>query len=426
MENAETRTVKFEQMNPAPYNPRVDLKPEDPEYQAIKKSIESFGYLDPIVWNETTGNIVSGHQRFNVLKDLGYTEAECRVVHFDDATEKACNLALNKAVGLWDDDKLNALLEEMKNTEFDMSQYGFAEEMDLLNDAEEDDFDVEKELDQITEPDTQMGDIFALGDHRLMCGDSTKLSDVEKLMRGGEVADLVLTDPPYNVAVENSEGMTIQNDNMSSADFQKFIGSAMKCAAAVLKKGGAFYVWYGDCEDQSFRKACTDNGLDIKECLIWVKNSFNLGRQDYQWRHEPCLYGWKAGAGHYFINDRTQDTVLESKVDVNRMNKEELKTLVKQLMSDDTPSTIIHEDKPVKDADHPTMKPVGLFSRLVKNSSRRGEVVLDLFGGSGTTLVVCEQAGRSARIMEYDPKYCDVIIKRWEQLTGKKAELIKE
>lgn len=182
-------------------------------------------------------------------------------------------------------------------------------------------------------------------------------------------------------------------------------------------------MWYGDIEDIAFRQACFGNGLEIKECLIWVKNHFTLGRQDYQWRHEPCLYGWKEGS-HYFLDDRSQSTVIEDRMDIRKMKKEELIKALEEILSPDTPTTVIHENKPVKDDDHPTMKPVKLIARLIANSSRKRETVVDLFGGSGTTLIACEQLGRKCRMMELDPIYCDVIIRRWEKLTGKKATKI--
>lgn len=236
-------------------------------------------------------------------------------------------------------------------------------------------------------------------------------------------ADMVMTDPPYNVNVSNSEGMTIENDNMSSEAFNDFLGKAFANMSHALKPGGAFYIWYGDSEDVAFRNGCKNNGLMIKQCLIWVKNSFNLGRQDYQWRHEPCLYGWKEGASHYFIYDRTQDTVKEdAEINFDELSKEEAVAMLKKAHA--RVSTVQKENKPVTNDLHPTMKPIGLIARLIANSSKKGEIVLDLFGGSGTTLIACEQLKRKCYMMEYDPQYVDVIIGRWENLTGKKAEKV--
>lgn len=423
----EVRSVDVSLMNPAPYNPRVDLKPTDEEYRHIRNSVQRFGYLSPIVWNERTGNIVSGHQRFKVLLEQGATSIDCCVVDFDEEKEKACNLAMNKAQGLWDEAKLDILLDELKATDWAMEDFGFdlSSDGDLyeVDEVEEDGFDAQDAVEDVVEPITKSGDIWQMGRHRLMCGDSTDIESVQALM-DGFLADMCITDPPYNVAVENSKGKRIMNDDMEDSSFSAFLDKAFACISANLRKGGVFYIWYGDSQDVAFRTNCTKNGLSIKECLIWVKNSFVLGRQDYQWRHEPCLYGWKEGAAHHFVDDRTQDTVLEDKVDVNAMNKEQLKAMCRELLKDRVASTVIREDKPVRDEEHPTMKPLKLFGRLVRNSSRRGERVLDTFGGSGTTAIVCEQLGRSAYLMELDPVYCDVIVRRWEEFTGRKAVLL--
>ena len=243
------------------------------------------------------------------------------------------------------------------------------------------------------EPKSKLGDVYQLGDHRLMCGDSTSLTDVQKLV-GGAQMDLLLTDPPYNVDYQGTAGK-IKNDNMEDTAFRRFLTDAFSNAAMVMKPGAPFYIWHADSKGLIFRQACKQTGWEIRETLIWVKNSMVLGRQDYQWKHEPCLYGWKDGAGHLWTSDRKQTTVLDF-------------------------------DRPVKSELHPTMKPVALFDYQIKNNTENGNIVLDLFGGSGTTLIACEQNGRTAYLMEYDPKYVDVIVKRWEDLTGEKAVLVKE
>ena len=305
----------------------------------------------------------------------------------------------------------------------DMSDFDFDLSIESEEITIEDDYDVEEKLEQIEEPKSKPGDIYQLGEHRLMCGDSTSLEDVKKLMNE-EKADLLLTDPPYNVNISNSDGMTIENDNMSDDNFKQFLNAAFENASASLKKGGAFYIWHGDSETVNFRNACEDNELSVRQCLIWVKNGFNFGRQDYKWKHEPCLYGWKDGAGHYFIDEYNNPTVIEDNLNIDLLKKEELKKLVEELLSDKVPTTIIREDKPLKNDKHPTMKPINLLSFQIKNSSKKEEIVLDLFGGSGSTLISCEQLNRKCYMMEYDPKYVDVIIDRWETLTGKKAVLI--
>lgn len=240
----------------------------------------------------------------------------------------------------------------------------------------------------------------------------------------GEQADLLFTDPPYNVNVSNSEGMTIANDNMESSEFRKFLNDAFNCASKSLKPGGAFYVWHADSETINFRETCQENGLMIKQCLIWVKNGFCFGRQDYKWKHEPCLYGWKEGAAHYFVEEFNHPTVIEDMLDFDKMKKEEMKKLLQEIYSDKVATTVIHEDKPLKNDLHPTMKPLKMCGELIRHSSRKEELVLDLFGGSGSTLIVCEQIKRRCNMMEYDEKYATVIVDRWEQLTGRKAEKI--
>lgn len=367
----ETRSLAS--LRPAEYNPRVQLQPADPEYQNIKRSIETFGYVDPIIVNQD-GTIIGGHQRYNVMKDLGYTEAQVVVVDLDKNNEKALNIALNKITGEWDEIKLKDLLLDLDLNDYDLTATGFSSKevedlvirLDKDVEAEDDDFDADADYESIEEPVTQRGDIWILGDHRLMCGDSTDLGDVNTLM-GGEEADLVITDPPYNVNYKD--------------------------------------------------------GSKLAECLIWEKNSFVLGRQDYQWRHEPILYGWKEGAAHYFIDDRSQDTILlEDELDLESMKKEDLITYINQIIAQyKDQTTVLFEKKPTKNDVHPTMKPVNLVGRLMRNSSKPGWNVLDLFGGSGSTLMAAEQIGRRAFLMELDEKFCDVIVHRWEEFTGKKA-----
>ena len=407
------------ELKPYENNPRIN----DEAVNMVAKSIKEFGFKNPvIVDNEKV--IIAGHTRLKASLELGLEEIP--VIIADDLTEDQANalrLIDNRSseVAEWDFEKLK---NELDNIEMNMDDFDFNfDELNIedMKPIEEDNFDLEEALEEIQEPITQYGDLYRLGNHFLLCGDSTSQEDVLKLMQGKK-ADLLLTDPPYNVAISNSEGLTIENDNMSKEDFKIFINAAMKNASEVLKEGGAFYIWYGDIEDIAFRTACFNNQLTIKQCLIWVKNNFNLGRQDYQWKHEPCLYGWKEGASHYFIDDRTQDTIIEDKVNYQSMTKEQLKDYIKELLEDKVSTTVIKEDKPLKNTEHPTMKPLKLMGRLIKNSSRRNEIVVDLFGGSGSTLITCEELERVCYMMEYDPKYCDVIIKRWETLTGEKAE----
>lgn len=391
--------IDINKLIPATYNPRKDLKPDDAEYIKIKNSIVKFGFVSPLVINKDM-TVIGGHQRLKVLKDLGITEVECIVVDLDKTNEKALNIALNKIQGDWDEDKLEALLQELKLEEFDMNLTGFDfDEVDeILNDingTKEDNFDVDSAYEEIEEPITKPGDIWILGNHRLMCGDSTHKDDIMRLMNNQD-ADMLLTDPPYNVDYvgKTSEALKIKNDNMDDNQFYEFLRKVFENMYIVTKEGASIYVFHADTEGINFRKAFKDAGFKLAECLIWKKDCFVMGRQDYQWQHEPVLYGWKEGKAHYFINDRTQSTILEF-------------------------------DRPKQSTLHPTMKPIDLIAKLIKNSSKENDIILDLFGGSGSTIIAAEQLNRCCYTMELDPKYCDVIVKRWETLTNKEAILNK-
>ena len=397
-----------------PYENNAKLHPEE-QIEQIKKSIEMFGMDDPIgIWKD---EIVEGHGRLIACKELGMTEVPIiRLDHLTDEERKAYTLAHNKLTMNSDFD-IDILNEELANFDtIDMSEFGF--DMEIIPEEEE---IVEDEVPDIPEEaKSKPGEIYQLGNHRLMCGDSTNEDDVRTLMND-QIADLLFTDPPYNVNVSNSDGMTIKNDNMDNESFKNFLHKAFKCANNSLKPGGAFYVWYADSEDINFRTACVDNDLLIKQCIIWVKNGINLGRQDYKWKHEPCLYGWKEGAGHYFIEEYNHPTVIEDEIDINKLKKEEMKKLLEEILAEQVPTTVVHENKPVKNDLHPTMKPLRMCAGMIRNSSRQNEIVLDLFGGSGSTLITCEQLHRTCYMMEYDPKYVDVIIERWENFTGQTA-----
>lgn len=391
--------------------------------EKVAESIKQFGFQNPIIVdNENV--IIAGHTRLKAAELLGLDVVP--VIVAESLTEegaKAYRLADNKTgeFAEWDFEKLSEEIAELND--FDLSAFGFnLDELGFEKSAENDNFDVSEALEDIEEPTTKKGDLYRLGNHYLLCGDSTNESDVKRLMQG-EKADLFLTDPPYNVNYEGTAGK-IENDNMNDRDFKEFLHKAFLCADSVMKAGAAFYIWHADSEGYNFRGACFDIGWQVRQCLIWVKNSLVMGRQDYQWKHEPCLYGWKDGAAHYFIDSRIETTVIDDKPNINKMSKDELKEYIKELRQYNPASTIINEDKPTRSEEHPTMKPVKLFGYLIKNSTRKGETVLDLFGGSGTTLITCEQLNRRCFMAELDPKYCDVIIKRWETLTGRKAELV--
>ncbi len=389
--------IKIDKLIPATYNPRKNLKPNDAEYVKIKNSIEKFGFVSPLVINKDM-TVIGGHQRLKVLKEMGIVEVECIIVDLDKTNEKALNIALNKIQGDWDEEKLEALLQELKLEDFDTNLTGFDfDEVDEIlkdvNGSKEDDFDVDSAYEEIEEPITKPGDVWILGKHRLMCGDSAQKEDVMRLMNNQD-ADMLLTDPPYNVDYvgKTSEALKIKNDNMSDNQFYEFLKKVFENMYSVTKEGASIYVFHADTEGLNFRKAFKDAGYKLAECLIWKKDCFVMGRQDYQWQHEPILYGWKEGAAHHFINDRTQSTILEF-------------------------------DRPRQSSLHPTMKPIDLVARLLKNSSKENDKILDLFGGSGSTIIAAEQLNRNCYTMELDPKYCDVIVKRWESLTNKEAIL---
>lgn len=373
---------------PADYNPRKDLKPGDAEYEKLKRSIEQFGYVEPVIWNKATGRVVGGHQRLKVLIDLGMTEVDCVVVELTEEKEKALNIALNKISGEWDKDKLALLIADLQGADFDVSLTGFepAELDDLLNigaDAKDDDFDVGAELEKPTF--SKAGDIWMLGRHRLICGDSTKPETFDLLM-GSTKANLVITDPPYNVNYEGSAGK-IKNDNMADEAFYNFLLAAYTQMHSAMADDASIYVFHADTEGLNFRRAFADAGFYLSGCCIWKKQSLVLGRSPYQWQHEPCLYGWKKNGKHQWYTGRKETTIWEF-------------------------------DKPKKNGDHPTMKPIPLLAYPIMNSTMSNAVVLDPFGGSGSTLIACEQTDRICYTVELDEKFCDVIVKRYIEQVG--------
>jgi DNA modification methylase len=424
------QTLKTAELLPSSYNPRKDLQPNDADYIKIKRSIEEFGYIDPVIVNKDF-TVIGGHQRLKVLKDLGYAEIECVVLDIDKDREKALNIALNKISGEWDMERLKDLFADLDNGTFDLGLTGFdyAEIEALMNQAPEqevveDDFNVETVAKEIKQPATRKGDVWQLGRHRLICGDSTNKADISKLM-GGKQARLIITDPPYNVNYEGGTGLRIKNDNMGDSAFYEFLLGAYERMFESAEPGSPIYVFHADTEGVNFRNAYLQAGFKLSECLIWVKNSLVLGHQDYHWKHEPILYGWREGAAHHWYGERDKDTVLENTVNIGKLKKDEMVALLKELLQDRENTTIIHEDKPSRNDVHPTMKPLKLVGRLMKNSSRNGDIVLDSFGGSGSTLMAAEQLGRICYTSEFDEIYCDVIVKRWEDFTGSKAVLVE-
>lgn len=389
MSAMEWKTLSVDALRPAAYNPRKKLKAGDKEYEKIKNSILEFGYVEPIIVNYDM-TVIGGHQRLTVLKDLGYTEVQCVVVHIEDEHKvKALNIALNKITGAWNEQLLAELLVDLQSVDFNTDLTGFeAPEIEQLfskvhnKDIKEDDFDVEAEFKN--PPISRKGDIWLLGRHRVICGDSTLPETYTKLMEGRR-ANLVLTDPPYNVNVEETAGK-IQNDNMPDEDFYKFLFAAFVNMEQNMENDASIYVFHADSKGLIFRQAFHDAGFYLSGCCIWKKNALVLGRSPYQWQHEPCLFGWKVGGKHQWYSDRKQTTIWEY-------------------------------DRPKFSKEHPTMKPVALMAYPIQNSCMSNCIVLDPFLGSGSTLIACEETGRICYGVELDEKFCDVIVKRYVEKT---------
>ena len=385
-------------------NPRLN----DEAVPAVMESIRLFGFKVPMVIDNNLV-VVTGHTRLKAAKQMGLETVPCILA--DDLTEDEINafrLADNKSgeIAQWDGRLLLAELQKLAAAAepIDMGKFGFESVEELLKELakqengsldglldEEENFDMDAAME--AEPRIARGEVWQIGRHFLMCGDSTNGADVTALMNGAQ-ADLLITDPPDGVSYESGDGMTIENDSLAGQEFIQFLTNAFTAASGNMKPGAVFYIWHADSKGWEFRQAVKDTGWTVRECLIWVKNALVMGRQDYQWRHEPCLYGWKDGGSHLWCNDRAQTTVLEY-------------------------------DKPKHNDIHPTMKPVPLFEYQIRNSSLPDGLVLDLFSGSGTTGVACERSGRTAYLMEYDPRYAEAAIARLEQITGATARKVR-
>ncbi|MEZ7647081.1 site-specific DNA-methyltransferase [Streptococcus constellatus] len=392
-------SLSIDSLKPAAYNPRKKLKKGDKEYEKIKKSIVEFGYVDPIIVN-FDGTVIGGHQRLTVLSDLGYKEVQCVQVRIEDENKvKALNVALNKITGAWNEELLADLMVDLQDADFNLDLTGFeAPEIDQLfskvhnKEVKEDDFDVDGEL---TKPTiSKQRDIWHLGKHRVICGDSTK-PETYQLLLGDKKANLIVTDPPYNVNVEETAGK-IKNDDMSDADFYQFLFNMFVNVEQSMEDDASIYVFHADTEGLNFRRAFKDAGLYLSGCCVWKKNALVLGRSPYQWQHEPVLYGWKQKGKHQWFSDRKQTTIWEY-------------------------------DRPKSSKEHPTMKPVQLMAYPIQNSSMRGTLVLDPFLGSGSTLIAADQTGRICYGIELDEKFVDVIVKRYMEATeNTDVKLIRE
>jgi len=371
--------VKINTVKSNPDNPRLI---KDDKFKKLVTSLKEFpemAKVRPIVVN-TDMVVLGGNMRLKAMKEAGWKDVPIEVVDWSEEKQREFIVKDNVGFGEWNWEDLanewNA--EDLESWGLDVPNF----DTDEVLEAEEDDFDT-------TPPEipiTVLGDLYEIGEHRLLCGDSTMTDTFEKLM-GGEMANMCVTDPPYNVSYQGKtkDALTIDNDSMGNDDFYKFLYDFYTALTTAVKKGGSIYVWHASSEVINFGKAMVDAGWLLKQQLIWVKNSMVMGRQDYQWKHEPCLYGWLAGDSHKWYSDRKQ-------------------------------TTVINFDRPNRNAEHPTMKPIGLFGYQIENSSKVGDIVIDPFGGSGTTMVACEQLKRKAYIVEYDPKYCDVIVNRMRKL----------
>jgi DNA modification methylase len=389
-------TWPLERLIPYERNART----HSPEQVAqIVASIQEFGFTNPILVDGADG-ILAGHGRLAAAKDMGLALVPVIVLdHLSAAQRRAYILADNKLAlnAGWDEELLRLELGDLQMEDFDLSLIGFSDEelADLLPEVEQlppEDADADAVPEAPEDPITKPGDVWLLGKHRVMCGDSTSIEAIETLTGGG--VDMWLTDPPYNVAYEGKtkDALIIKNDSMADETFRQFLRDAYVAADTAMKAGAVFYIWHADSEGYNFRGAAKDAGWKVRQCLVWKKQTLVMGRQDYHWKHEPCLYGWKDGAGHLWASDRKQTTILEF-------------------------------DRPTSSQEHPTMKPVALFEYQMLNNTKGGDKVLDSFGGSGTTMIAAEKNGRIACLMELDPRYCDVIVKRWQQFTGKTATL---
>lgn len=397
----EILTIAIKDINPAEYNPRKDLRPGDPEYDKLKKSILEFDIVEPLVWNKQTGNLVGGHQRLKVLQELGIENVEVSAVDLSPVKEKALNIALNKIQGEWDFPKLKDLLEELDTGEFDMEITGYGEKEieDLMTQfhipgvGKTPDDAIPEQPERIC----KKGDLWQLGTHRLLCGDATKQKDAGRLM-GGEMAQMVMADPPYNVQYTGGSGNRSKRkdsytDNMSPGDYEEWLRKWLRVAGEVSDNKAALHLWFAASMMREIVVALDDTRWQRRALIIWNKLSAHYGAlgSQYKYHHEPCYYAHKKGKSPRWFGPTNEPSVWDC------------------------------EQPRVNDL-HPTMKPVSLYERSVRNHTQLNNLILECFGGSGTTIIVCEKLGRRCYMMEIDAQYCDVIIARWQDYTGQKAE----
>lgn len=400
----EVKRIPVSQINPSPYNPRVDLQPENPEYQKLKKSITSFGYVEPIVWNRQTGNLVGGHQRFTILLEQGEKEVEVSVVDLSIEKEKALNLALNKIQGRWDEDKLAEVLEDLStlpNFDFTLSGFDLPEISQIIDEhikPKEEYFDFNAEAESISTPITKPGDLINLGKHRLLCGDSGRVANLELLVKSSKI-NLSYNDVPYNINYGSENRPTkknkkkwqkIESDNLKQQDYEEWLKNIFINMGKVLAEGASCYVWNGHRQFYFMHQVLTELGYHISSVITWAKDNFAMSFSDYNWQTEHCIYFWKDNNGkHNWYGNGKQSNLWYA--------------------SRDSANLLLH----------PTQKPVSLAMKAIKNSSRRGDIVLDMFAGSGSTLIAAEEMNRRCYLIEKSPVYCDAIVRRYIFFVGK-------
>ena len=434
-------------LKPHPRNPRVHPKENSPAWDALRRSLER-DYFDPLVVNVRNGMLVSGHLRHKVLIASGFTAADVSVVDYDDATHVARMIAANQLLGEWEQEILAGLAGEIAKAGLDAGLAAMTEkEMAALIEGPEVQDDTEEAAELVSQAEViaeqwkvQPGDLYSAGGQRVLCGDCTDPENWLVLL-GERLADMVWTDPPYNVNydaiqqrridLKRGEGKTprakpeeILNDDLSEKDYGKLLAACFAIAFQFTKPGGTIYCAHADSYGLLTRQSLAGSGFYLAQCLIWVKNSFTLGRQDYQWQHEPILYGWKPGAAHYWQGGFCQSSVLDDEPTLGKLSKEELVAIIGQLRNA-RDTSVIREARNTGNTLHPTVKPLPLVARQIWNSSKRGDTVLELFGGSGTTLLAAEQTGRLGVATELDPKFCAVILERLTR-SGLKVEKLRD
>ncbi len=427
------------ELKPHPRNPRKHPEPGTRGWQVLKASLGR-DYFDPIVFNRRNGMLVSGHLRHKVLLDLGYTHADVSMVDYDEAEHWARLIAANELLGEWETDLLDSLARDIDASGIDSRLAGWDEKQmaarldgpAITDDTENAIVLVSKADDLQLEWKVQVGDLFEAGPHRILCGDCTRAENWRALL-GNELADIIWTDPPYNVDYESIQRRRIEikaadgkshthsapeailNDDLSPEAYRRLMTAAFATAHAFTKPGGAIYVAHADSHGLVTREAVGAAGWHVAQCLIWVKNAFTLGRQDYQWQHEPVLYGWKLGAAHYWQGGFSLSTILDDEErNLSKLAKEELVAIIQRLRNA-RETTVIREPRNPGNGLHPTVKPLPLVARQIHNSSRKGEIVAELFAGSGTTLIAAHQTGRRARATELEPKFCAVNLQRLKE-----------